>query len=99
MPTDAFEALAESILANGSCLKRSLPAITTQLHPLLPILPGSEAAAQVRLQPTGKPPLPSADAMRQAADLVAAAANQMPKLQLQGPVLLSLATQAPCIAA
>ena len=85
MPTDAFEAMAKSILAGNSCLKRDLPVTLAQLHHLLPILPGSESAAQVRLQPKGQPALPTAGAMRPAADLVAAAAGHMPALQAQVP--------------
>lgn len=83
MPTDAFEALAKSILASSGCLKDNLAAIVTLLHPLLPMLPGSKSAAHVRLQPRGQPPLPTADAMRRAADLVAAAAGHMPAVKSQ----------------
>lgn len=83
IPTDALEALAKSILASSSCLKHGLPAIAAQLHPVLAILPDSERAVHVRLQPKGKPPLPTADAMRQAADLVAAAAGRMPAIGSQ----------------
>ena len=83
MPTDAFEALARSVLASNSCLKRELPVTVAQLHPLLASLPGSETAAQVRLQPKGQPALPTAAAMRRAADLVAAAAGHMPAYEAQ----------------
>ena len=83
MPTDAFEALARIILASNSCLKRELPVILTQLQPLLASLPGSETAAHVRLQPKGQPAVPTADAMRRAADLVAAAASHMPTFEAQ----------------
>lgn len=85
MPTDAFEAMAKSILASNSCLKRDLPVIVTQLHPLLAFLPGSETAAQVRLQPRGQPALPTAEAMRRGADLVAAAASHVPAFEAQVP--------------
>ena len=83
MPTDTFEALAKSVLASNSCLKREMPVTVSLLHPLLASLPGSETAAQVQLQPKGQPALPTAAAMRRAADLVAAAAGYIPALEAQ----------------
>ena len=83
MPTDAFEALAKSILAGNSCLKHNLPAVIAQLRPLLPLLPDREASAHTRLQPNGQPRLPTAAAMRGAADLVAATTSHVPALKSQ----------------
>ena len=83
MPTDAFEETANSTLASHSQLKSALPTAVAQLRLLLAVLPSSDAARQVRPRPRGQPPLPSAEAMRRAADLVAAAASLMPAAQSQ----------------
>ena len=83
IPTDAFDATAKSTLASHSQLKSALPTAMAQLRPLLAVLPSRDAAGQVRPRPRGQPPLPSAEAMRRAADLVAAAASLTPAAESQ----------------
>ena len=78
MPSDAFEELAKGIMTSNSCLKGSLPAIATSLRALLAILPGQETAAHVRPQPRRQSAMPTADAMRRAADLLEAGGRHMP---------------------
>jgi hypothetical protein len=83
IPTEAFDATANSILTSHSQLKNTLPTAVAQLRPLLAVLPCSDAAGQVRPRPRGQPLLPSEEAMRQAADLVAAAATFAPAAESQ----------------
>ena len=81
IPTDNFEGLAESLSGSYSCLKSFLPSIVSQLGPLLAGLPDSVTQGQQR--PQSRPLTPSADTMRQGADLVAAVACHMPAADVQ----------------
>jgi len=83
MPSDAFEELAKGIMTSNSCLKGSLPAIATSLRALQAILPGQETAAHVRPQPRRQSAMPTADAMRRAADLLEAGGRHMPAFESQ----------------
>ena len=91
MPTEEFEALAESILASQGRLRSALPELLSRLRPLLGILPDTSASVgNLRPQPRGQAPMPSADAMRRAANLVAAAAVHMSTIEPQVCLLLHL---------